>query len=62
MKKQEKIGKDRLNSEFLRHSEIRNGEFIRYHGKEEEITIPDTEALKYDPSKTRAHDSRWVVD
>ena len=27
--------------ELLRHSEIRNGRFIRYYGKQEEIVIPE---------------------
>lgn len=26
------------------------------------VRIPDTEALRYDPSETRAYDSRWVVE
>lgn len=26
------------------------------------VRIPDTEALRYDPSQTRAYDSRWVVE
>lgn len=31
-------------------------------GKRYKVKIPDAEALRYDPSKTKAHDSRWVID
>lgn len=41
---------------------IRSASMANKNGKRYKIKIPDTEALKYDPSKTRAHDSRWVVD
>ena len=41
---------------------IRSASMTNKNGKRYKIKIPDTEALKYDPSKTRAHDSRWVVD
>ena len=41
---------------------IRSASMTNKNSKRYKIKIPDTEALKYDPSKTRAHDSRWVVD
>ena len=41
---------------------IRSTSMLNKAGKRYKVKVPDTEALKYDPSKTQAHDSRWVVD
>ena len=30
-----------ITEEFARHSEIRNGELIRYYGSETDVTVPD---------------------
>ena len=34
-----------LDTDLLRNSEIRNGEFVRYYGKKSEIVIPDNVAI-----------------
>ena len=41
---------------------IRSASMTNKTGKRYKLKIPDTGALRYDPSETKAHDSRWVVD
>lgn len=41
---------------------IRSASMANKNSKSYKIKIPDIRTLRYNPSKTEAHDSRWVVD
>ena len=41
---------------------IRSASMANKNRKSYKIKIPDIRTLRYNPSKTEAHDSRWVVD
>ena len=40
-KEPKKIKEQTAEERLIRNSEIRNGEFVRYYGKDAEIVIPD---------------------
>ncbi len=41
---------------------IRNSSMANKSNKTYKVKIPDVKALEYDPTKTRAHDRRWIAE
>ncbi|MBQ8694527.1 MAG: lytic transglycosylase domain-containing protein, partial [Bacteroidaceae bacterium] len=41
---------------------IRSASMANKSNKTYKVKIPDVKALEYDPTKTRAHDRRWIAE
>ena len=41
---------------------IRSASMANKNGKRYKVRIPDTNSLRYDPEKTKAHDRRWIAE